>query len=111
MSNFDHLPLQIGDSLVLLQDMKFVDIEGDTFTVEKGAVFEVESMDWNNGYYRDYGYHAVAKTGTSDKNICVKHSDYGIKFAKQEKPTEKGPLSACTCEEHECCPECSPDEN
>ncbi|AUM66337.1 hypothetical protein C0R09_18440 [Brevibacillus laterosporus] len=24
---------------------------------------------------------------------------------------ENGLLSACTCEEHECCPDCSPDEN
>ncbi|AYB39701.1 hypothetical protein [Brevibacillus laterosporus] len=111
MSSFVHLPLQIGDSLVLLRDMEFVDAESDTFTVEKGTVLEVESMDWNNGYYRDYGYHAVSSTETSDIEICVKHSDYGIKFTKHEKLTEKGPLSACTCEDHECCPDCSPDEN
>lgn len=149
MSNFDHLPLQIGDSLVLLQDIEFVDAEGDTFTVKKGAVFEVDSMDWNNGYYREYGYHAIRKTETHDEEICVKHADYGVKFTKYTKylaklesklkdlmadlqivktaagrdainahicevnaaiMQEKGLLTACTCDDYECCPECSPEE-
>ncbi|WP_242466756.1 hypothetical protein [Brevibacillus brevis] len=82
MSSFDHLPLQIGDSLVLLQDMEFVDAEGDIFTVDEGAVFEVDSTDWNNGYYRDYGYHAVCKTENKETWICVKHADFGTKYKK-----------------------------
>lgn len=150
MSSFDHLPLQIGDSLVLLQDMEFTDAEGDIWTAKKGAVFVVESHDWNNGYYREYGYHAIRKTETREFTICVKHGDYGVKFTKYTKHLEKlqsimkdlladlqivktaagreavnaricqvnesimkeiGAYEACTCEEHECCPECSPEEN
>lgn len=85
MSSFDHLPLQIGDSLVLLQDMEFVDAEGDIWIAKSGGVYEVNSIDWNNGYYREYGYHASRNTVNRNFEICVKHGDYGVKFTKYTK--------------------------
>lgn len=67
---------------MLLQNMEFVDAEGDTWTAKKGAVYVVESIEWNNGYYREYGYHAIRRTETHDHEICVNHAHYGVKFTK-----------------------------
>ncbi|MCC8435458.1 hypothetical protein HP567_012975 [Brevibacillus sp. M2.1A] len=78
MSSFEHLPLQIGDKLVLLQDMEFIDEEDETFMVAKGTVLEVESMDYNRAYYRDFAYYAES----GDLEIVVRHTDYGKKYVK-----------------------------